>query len=101
VKAPARVKKNDPQERSSRVNATIHQRGGPAGNETLVVFIRQREQAGDDESAEGAASVPAFNVAGLEGVVEEQAEHSVFADMRDLSNQEMNDGEGLGAEVNV
>ena len=101
VKALDPIKKDHRQESSSRVNATIHQGGRPPGNETLVVFIRQREQAGDKYTAEGASSVPTFRVAGLEGVVEEQPEDCVFAAMRELPNQKMNCREGLGGKVNV
>jgi len=66
-----------------------------------VVFIRQGEQAGDNQSAQGASSVPAFRVAGFEGVVEEQAENCVFAAMREFPNQKMNYREGLEGKVNV
>jgi hypothetical protein len=66
-----------------------------------VVFIRQGEQAGNNQSAQGAASVPAFRVAGFEGVVEEQGENCVFAAMRELPNKKMNYREGLEGKVNV
>jgi hypothetical protein len=66
-----------------------------------VVFIRQRKQAGNDHSADGAAGVPAFRAAESEGMIEKQAENSVFGAMRELANQEMDDLECLMREVNM
>ncbi len=96
-----RIKKDQSHEGSESIDAAIDQRGGSTGNKTLVVFIHQGEQAGGDEGGEGAARIPSFRVAGLEGMIEEQAEYCVFGAVRELSNQEMNDGEGVRREVDV
>jgi hypothetical protein len=70
LKAPACVQEEDCHKRSKRVNATVFNGSRPAGDETLVVFICQRKQTGNDYSADSAAGVPAFQAAESEGMIE-------------------------------
>jgi hypothetical protein len=101
LKASAGIQKEDCQKRSERVKAAVLDGSGPAWDETLVVFIRQRKQTGDDYGGKGATFMPAFRIAGIEREVEKKAQNCIFGQMRELPNQEMDDHERGVREVNM
>ena len=101
LEAPARVKQQHGCQRSERVDAAVLYGRGPAGHEALMVFIRQRKEAGNDDRADGATCVPAFRLPESEGMVKKQRQYAIFGAMRELSDQKVNGLESWLGQMNV